>query len=356
MDPFLDYVVGGRFQVLRRIGTGIHARVYAAHDHVRHGEVALKLYREHALDAITAEAATHFRVVDCPAVMPLYDVLPDLVEAPATTMPIARGTIGDFDDVFASQAADWTQSVLSALEFCHGRDVVHGDVKPTNVFLDRHERVCLGDFGVADFMPEGRRGHTLEYAAPELVAGEARSAATDVWAAAVLLYELLCGEMPFGSRADMADDDVATRIAAGTYSDALQLRPYLPRRLRTFFRDAFATEPANRLLKRAGEMKRALAEIPIRCEWIRFADPAAIERWEGHEVGPDGQQTGVLYRAWLELRPRFGLVEAKLTRQVPGRRAHSFPGLGPFSGSEAQARQRMNTWMRNLTSGHDPRD
>jgi serine/threonine protein kinase len=355
MDPFLNLVIGGRFQVETLRGVGAHARVYEAHDHVRHGPVALKLYRESALDAITAEAAAHFRVADCPAVLPLWDVLPDLVEAPATTMPITAGTIGDFDAVMASQAADWTQSILSALEFCHGRNVVHGDVKPSNAFLNEHGAVQLGDFGVADFMPHGRRGHTLEYAAPELLAGEARSPTSDVWAAAVLLYELLCNEMPFGSRDEMPEGEIAARIAAGAFPDPLIRRPYLPRRFRALFRGVLEPDPAERAIATAESMKRALADIPIRCEWVRFGDPPAIEVWEGLEVGPDGSQTGVVYRAWLERRPRLAVVEAKLTRANPGRRSQSLPGLKPFSGSEAQARQRLHTWMRNLTSGLDPR-
>ena len=213
----------------------------------------------------------------------------------------------------------------------------------------------LGDFGVADFMAHGRRGHTLEYAAPELLAGEARSPATDVWAAAVLLYELLCNEMPFGTRAEMAEEDVAERIGAGAFPDPLGRRPYLPRRFRAFFSGAFETDAAQRAVTTVEGMKRALADIPIRCEWVRFGDPAAIEVWEGLEVGPEGVQTGVVYRAWLERRPRLGVVEPKLTRTNPGRRAQSPPGLALFSGSEAQARQRLYTWMRNLTSGLDPR-
>jgi eukaryotic-like serine/threonine-protein kinase len=351
----LNTTIGGRFQLRRRLGDGAHARVYAAYDHVRHGEVALKLYNEHALDAISAEAATHFRVADCAAVLPLYDVLPDLAEAPATSMPIAAGTIGDFDDVFASQALDWTQRVLTALEFCHGRGVVHGDVKPRNVFLDEHQAVRLGDFGVADFMPDASRGHTLEYAAPELLAGEARNPSTDVWASAVLLYELLCAEMPFGTRGELADAEVAARITAGAHPDPLARRPYLPRRFRTLFRDSFVPNPAERPLRTAGGLKQALADIPVRCEWVRLAVQGHVETWEGHEVSAAGVRTGVVYVAWIERRPRLGVAEGKLTRQQGNRRAQALPGLGVFSGSEAQARQRIYTWMRNLTSGGDPR-
>ena len=114
-------------------------------------------------------------------------------------------------------------------------------------------------------MPQGRRGHTLEYAAPELLAGEARSPTTDVWAAAVLLYELLCNEMP--------EEEIAARIAAGAFPDPLTRRPYLPRRFRSFFRGVLEPDPAERAITTAESMKRALADIPIRCEWFRFGIP-----------------------------------------------------------------------------------
>ena len=64
-------------------------------------------------------------------------------------MPVAAGTLAKDMPMFASHAVYATRRVLTALEFCHGRRVIHGDVKPSNVFRDRHGNLLLGDFGVA---------------------------------------------------------------------------------------------------------------------------------------------------------------------------------------------------------------
>ena len=159
-----------------------------------------KLYTDE-LDVQTAEAARQFLVAEGSAILPLLEVHPDFIEAPTTVMPLAAGTFADAQSVFASKAVYVTRRVLTALEFCHGRDVVHGDIKPSNIFRDDRENVMLGDFGVA--------GYTTEYAAPQLIAGAEKTVATDLWAVAVSFYELLCGEPPYGQRPDLTDEELA---------------------------------------------------------------------------------------------------------------------------------------------------
>ena len=66
-------------------------------------------------------------------------------------------------------------------------------------------RVLLGDFGVA--------GNTVEYAAPELLAGTDKNELTDLWAAAATSYELLCGQAPFGRRPELDEAEIANNVA-----------------------------------------------------------------------------------------------------------------------------------------------
>ncbi len=179
--------IGGRYLLGDLLVEGAHGTVYKAWDHVRKGPVAVKVFREEALDVQTAEAARHFVVAEGNAILPLLEVHPEFAEGQVTVMPLMPGTPAEIRPVFASYAVHVTRRILTALEFCHGRGVVHGDVKPANVFCDENA-VLLGDFGVA--------GVTLEYAAPELVSGYAKTTATDLWATAVTFYELLCGESP----------------------------------------------------------------------------------------------------------------------------------------------------------------
>lgn len=90
--------------------------------------------------------------------------------------------------------------VCEALAYAHARLVVHRDLKPSNLLVDRDGRPRLIDFGVAGLAddPQAGAGHalSLDYAAPEQLAGQPFSAATDVYALGAVLYRLIAGRTP----------------------------------------------------------------------------------------------------------------------------------------------------------------
>jgi serine/threonine protein kinase/tetratricopeptide (TPR) repeat protein len=114
--------------------------------------------------------------------------------------------------------------VLGAVAYAHEQGVVHRDLKPANILVDRFGRTRLLDFGVAKLLdgedaPQHHtelalRMFTPAYASPEQFAGEPVSAATDIYSAGVLLYELLTGSRPFGgsgtSRSDLEREVLAS--------------------------------------------------------------------------------------------------------------------------------------------------
>lgn len=117
--------------------------------------------------------------------------------------------------------------VLGAVQYAHSRLVVHRDLKPSNILVTAEGYVRLLDFGVAKLLAEeaggdleltraGAAAMTLAYAAPEQVAGQPVSTATDVYALAVVLYELLTGTRPYrlrrGTRGAMEDAILAADI------------------------------------------------------------------------------------------------------------------------------------------------
>ena len=94
-------------------------------------------------------------------------------------------------------------AVCDALAHAHERQVVHRDVKPSNILVSEDGDVVLTDFGIArdhdaaDQTMDERVLGTLSYMAPEQARGEQATERTDVWAAALTLYEALCGVNPF---------------------------------------------------------------------------------------------------------------------------------------------------------------
>jgi serine/threonine protein kinase len=353
IDSLINREIGQRYLVRAFCGEGAHARVYRATDSVRGADVALKIFHPHALDAQVAEAARQFEVWEGTAILPLLEVHPEYLEGEVTVMPLMPQTLADPDPIFASEAIHYTRRILTALEFCHGRGVVHGDVKPRNVFLDGRGVAFLGDFGVRDFLPGGLRGHTLEFAAPELLAGEPRSAASDVWAASVTLYELLTGELPFGSRATDSEQVIADRITQAVYRHPDEIRPYLPLRVRNFFKACFEPDPTQRATPSADGMRRALPELEIHAEWIQWSKPGYASYWEGFQV-EGGRRTGVRYAATVRERPRLGNWDAEVKRAQPTGELRRWPGVAARPGTKKEAFHRMTLWMRNITSSGKP--
>jgi len=125
------------------------------------------------------------------------------------------------------------KSVSSALAYAHNRGVVHCDVKPENVMIDRGGQVFLTDFGIARHADSTATTAlnigTAAYMAPEQIKGEKVLPQTDVYSLGVMAYELLAGRRPFRSR-DVAqgEGNTAARVARLQMAH-LQLQPPNPR-------------------------------------------------------------------------------------------------------------------------------
>ena len=202
---------------------------------------------------------------------------------------LAAGELGD------REAVEAATQVLEALAHAHGRGIVHRDVKPSNVLLGEGAGidVRLLDFGLAQ-MAEfdtltaiGDVPGTLAYVSPERLLGKTATAAADVWAVGVMLWEALAGHHPF------RDDSVAEttrRIQAG--APRLEtVRPDLPATVRNAVAQALVLNPARRpsagklaadlrmpARKRGAERAAAAREDPAG----RLARDACARRSEGH--------------------------------------------------------------------------
>lgn len=206
--------IAHRYELLRELGRGGTAVAYLARDHELEREVAVKVVHPRlADDAETAsrmerEARTVARLPH-PGIVALYETrgLEDgslalvMQYVPGTTLREAIRRDGPFA---YDRAVRVLRDVAGALEYAHGRGVVHRDVKPGNVYLDAETGgALLADFGIArradagEPEMEGTAPGTPTYMSPEQVDGGALDGRSDLYGLGLVGYEMLTGRRPW---------------------------------------------------------------------------------------------------------------------------------------------------------------
>ncbi|MFE3219606.1 serine/threonine-protein kinase [Streptomyces antimycoticus] len=208
-------LIGGRYQLVSRLGHGGMGTVWLAHDQIVDRDVAVKeprvpddlpeRERQTVYQRMQREARAAARI-DHPSVVTVHDVV---VEdgRPWIVMELVRGqSLGDRlmeGTLDPREAARIGLAVLGALAAAHEAGVLHRDVKPDNVLLGRSERVVLTDFGIAQIEGEQRLTETggfvgsPEFIAPERVLGRRPGPESDLWSLGVVLYAAVEGMSPF---------------------------------------------------------------------------------------------------------------------------------------------------------------
>ncbi len=204
--------VNRRYRVDRRIGEGGMAEVYLGHDLLLNRAVAIKVLRsQYASDPLfrarferEAQAAAGFTH---PNIIDIYDVGEE-GRTPYIVMEYVRGdtlkTIieeeGPFD---ADDVASLLEQVGAALDYAHDRGLVHRDIKPQNILVDSQGLAKVVDFGIAKGLADnhltevGTGLGTVHYISPEQASGLMATPASDIYALAVVAFEMLTKTLPF---------------------------------------------------------------------------------------------------------------------------------------------------------------
>ncbi|MGA1078417.1 MAG: protein kinase domain-containing protein, partial [Nitriliruptoraceae bacterium] len=274
-------VLADRYELGRMLGRGGMAEVYAAHDRLLDREVAVKVLRERfredaAFTARFQDEARHVARLAHPNLVVVHDTGTEAGQPYIVMERIHGRTLAqaiDAGGLLEDRALEVVADACAALGYAHDHGLVHRDVKPGNVMLGEDGSVKVTDFGIARAVSEETVTATAAvlgtaaYLSPEQAQGRRVDARSDLYAAGVVLYELLTGQVPFTGDTPVA---VALQHVRATPTPPRELVPGVSRHAETIALRLLAKDPDRRYqhaddvrldLERA---RRGEAPLPLR--------------------------------------------------------------------------------------------
>ena len=219
-SEYTKWIIGGRYEVLSKLGEGTSSVVYKAHDIKQKRQVAIKMLNEktasnESLVVRFIKESKAFASLKHPNIISIYDVVFEGPELPYIVMELAEGCnlksyiIKKGGRLSTKETVDFSLQIASALKCIHDADIIHRDVKPENAVFTSEGVIKLTDFGVAILSDDDKSvskttSGTPLYMSPEQIGRSSVDLRTDIYALGVTMFEMICGRTPFYAR-DMAE-------------------------------------------------------------------------------------------------------------------------------------------------------
>ena len=250
--------LNGRYKIQSLIGTGGMAAVYLAKDLILERLVAIKVLRldfrqnDDAMRRFRREALSATQLIH-PNIVGVYDV-GQSQEMNYIVMEYVEGT--DLKDYVRQkgalhpiEAVRIMMQIVSAIAAAHQNRIIHRDIKPQNILIDKEGNVKITDFGIAVALSDTSLTQTntllgsVHYLSPEQARGGMATIQTDIYALGIVLYELLTGKVPF-------DGESAVSIALKHFQEPLPSivnpKSMVPQSLENIVLKATVKDPMNR--------------------------------------------------------------------------------------------------------------
>jgi len=272
-----------RYELVDRIGSGGMADVWRARDQSLGRDVAVKLLHRHLAedDSILArfrsEAQSAARLTH-PGIVAIFDtvttedtdaIVMEMVEGEDLRSILdARGTLAIED------AVEVTMQLAHALGHAHQNGIIHRDIKPANIIVRPDRRVKLSDFGIAKALGDttltdsGSLVGTVKYLAPEQIEGRPLDGRADLYSLSIVLFEMICGQVPFPSTDLVSAMDRINRVAPR----ARTIRPDIPEDLDDFLARSLSRDPADR----PADAKTYAASLAAAMRRTAVVDPTPV--------------------------------------------------------------------------------
>jgi len=342
----------GRYTILGIVGRGGMASVYKAHHAALDRTVALKVMRASLtedpefVERFRREARAIARL-EHPNIVQVFDFDEIDGRSVLAMQYLEGGTLKDLivgrdAPMSMQESAQVVRGIADALDHAHGSDIIHRDVKPSNVMLTKGGRVVVTDFGIAKIVGSSSTQYTAtgvgvgtpDYMSPEQGQGVPLDRRSDIYALGAVAYELLTGKVPFSAETPMA---VMIKHIRDPLPPPSAFNPAITPAVESVIARAMAKLPADRYAT-AGEFATALEQAvrdPTRAAPIVGA-PATTTPPPPIAV-PRNVLIGGIVAVALLLLGGGALVASRIGSEPPTPAAATQRALGPGTASSAGA-------------------
>lgn len=211
MDKKGKTILKGRYEIIRAIGYGGMAEVYLAHDQLLDRNVAVKMLRDQfledkeLLEQFRREAKSAARLVH-PYIINIYDVVSEGSSQYIVMEYVDGLTLKEYmqeHKLPLNAVLEIAVRLADALQHAHSHNIIHCDIKPQNVLLDKNMNPKIADFGIAKMVTNQTMVYSksvmgsVHYISPEQASGGKITACSDVYSLGVVLFEMLTGQVPY---------------------------------------------------------------------------------------------------------------------------------------------------------------
>ncbi|MBS7530350.1 Stk1 family PASTA domain-containing Ser/Thr kinase [Hazenella sp. IB182353] len=250
--------LGGRYEVLNRVGGGGMAVVYRAKDILLNRHVAIKVLNESlsndsefirrfSREAQAAASLSHHNIVN------VYDVGKDgythYIVMELVTGPTLKEHIQKNGPLPVKEAAQIAIQICDGLAHAHDAQIVHRDIKPHNILLGTNGQVKVTDFGIAraasssTITQTGSVMGSVHYFSPEQARGGVIGAKSDIYSLGVVFYEMLTGQLPYDGDSAIS---IALKHLQETPIDPREVNPQIPESMINIVMRALEKDPSMR--------------------------------------------------------------------------------------------------------------
>ena len=285
------YLLGDRYKIIDTLGEGGMANVYLAEDIILQRKVAVKILRldlqkepqtvaRFQREALATSELSHPNIVmvlDVGTDQGLPYMVMEYVDGPDLKDYILENSPLDLHDIIHIM-----DQILSAMILAHKHNVIHRDLKPQNILMDKRGNIKIADFGIAVALNHNSITQTnsalgsVHYMSPEQTRGGLVTKQSDIYSLGIILYELITGSVPFNGDSAVA---VALKHAQEAIPSIKEKDPQVPQALENVVLKATAKDPRDRY-NSAREMQ---ADLETSLDPARVNEPVFVAKHGGSD-------------------------------------------------------------------------